>query len=305
MKNPIADTSVAYLLSLETGGAFNCSNSHSPAPLPFAGIAGTAMPDHDLCVTIPRKLVATVGCKELIVHTHLLWVYEDTPAQFRGLVVDKADLTVYHATVKPAQDDGCGFCLFQTVTIQEIRDLAKKINPFLTTIADLAERRSQELLDFQLYSPFSDHFCYMEVRFEDRMILCGVGLNKNNLMAVGWLGKLILKDLYISYAECSFSAYAQLKAKLPSLYERCRKAEENKAFFSLYQTTQEKRKHLPKLLELLTTKPAEPFSLRQAEFFCASPSAKVVETYSGPAHRWMEDFLLEYIKTIRNKKITG
>lgn len=151
----------------------------------------------------------------------------------------------------------------------------------------------EALLDYQLYSIFSERFYYIEIPFEDRVVMCGVGLHTNKLWAVGWLGKLINKNFFVSLAECSFEAYETLKRQSPCLFDRGQQMEKNRHLFSYFHVMFDKQCKHKQFVELLTQRQKEPLSTRPAFVFYASPFGTAMTEYNDPAYRWMEDFLIQ------------
>ena len=133
----------------------------------------------------------------------------------------------------------------------------------------------------------------MEIPFEDRVVMCGAGLHSNALLDVGWVGKAVNKDFFVSYAECTLEVYEQLKVQTPCLYSRGQQMEKNRPLFSYMKVVFDKRKKYPQLVKLLLNFQKDPLSTRTVSFFGASAYGTKMQQYHGPALRWMEEFVIQ------------
>lgn len=291
MAKEIPVTTIAYLLSLNGGSYFDCDDHIAEKDM--YGIGNACIPDHELLCDIPKALQSKCGHKKLKVRFRVLWLGTNGARRYKGLVVDKEDLQIYFADIDIGDSDSSGFCVFIEAKESDILRLARRHNPVLQELVEIANTDRKRLLDFQVYSIFSDRFCYMEVPMGDRVVLCGAGLHSNKLLAVGWLGKLINKDLFVSYAECSPEVYAQIKQETPSLYQRGQTMEKYTKQFSYHHTFFEKRKKYARLAELMLLCEPDPPGRWQAEAFFASPNGTEIELHSGAVLHWMEEFIME------------
>lgn len=277
---------IEKLLTLKSVSPIKCYDEKEESDKPVYGIGNTYIPDHKLICIIPRKLRSEFGYGDVTIKIHIIWLKADTASGFEGLVVDKFDNKVYYAKIT-VDEYSSGHCKFLAFSDESISVLAKAYNPFINTILKLSSTDPKKLLDFQIYSPFRDRFIYIELALDDRIALCGIGLHSNALLQVGWLGKLINKDLWISYAECGFKEYEQIKSQ-NNIYERARLMEKHKSLFINYNTLFENRRRYDDLLDVIEKSITEPLSQRNAAVFIASQNATTIKPYAGPASPWME-----------------
>lgn len=297
MSKNIPVITIEELLSI--GWENEADNSIDVPEKTVYGLGNAYIPDHTLLCNIPKKIRRTYGYDQVKVKMHILWLASDTAYQFSGLVVDKIDCQIYFVLVRP-DSDTWGFCSFEKATVEDIVEMAEKHNLYLTNVAALALQNREALLDYQIYSPFTDRFYYMEMAMGDKMVLCAAGLNSNKLLAVGWLGKLINKDLFVSYAECTRETYEALKKENSSLLDRARMIDKNKERYSFFRVILEKRKKYPELVNILLEPKKEPLGTGKIKCFWASSKGTAMKDYIGPAYHWMEEFLAQCSQTLRN-----
>ena len=300
MSNDISVITIAELLSLNWPGTIECTDHIDQAPKEVYSIGGIYIPDHYLTCYIPKKMHSLCNYKKVIVEIHIIWLYTDSTFHYSGLVADKKDGNLYFASIYPDDADSKGFCSFEKVTADDILVYASNHNAYLRNVAELSIHQPEKLLEYQIYAPFSDRFYYMEMDHGDKVVMCSVGLHSNKLLAVGWLGKLINKDCYIAYAECTPEVYDQIQAQYPSLYDRGQLIEKNKSLFSHFQVSFEKRKHYSDLVDILLQFQKEPFGAGNVACFHASPRGTTMVEYNGPAYSWMEAFIRKYRENYRN-----
>ena len=291
MNNEVPLVSIEKLLSLNWDKPFGASDIIEKTEKAVCGIGNTYIPDHTLICDIPKKFSDEFGNKKVKVQIHIIWLKTNAAYSYSGLIVDKSDYKLYFADIYTGDADTSGSCSFQTASTDEILQNANKYNLYLNNVVDISLSQKEKLLDYQIYSNLSDRFYYMEVFYENKVVMCGVGLHTNKLLAVGWLGKLINKDFFVSYAECTLDVYEQLKKQNPSLYDRGQSMDKNQHFFSCFNVIFDKRKKYSDMANFVLSFQKEPLSTRNVSCFYASPNGTVMKEYNGPAYRWMEDFL--------------
>ena len=292
---------IEKLLSLNWDKSFVACDTLEKAEKTVYGIGNTYIPDHTLICDIPPKLIKGFGHEKVKVQIHIIWLITNTAYSYSGLVVDKSDYKLYFADVYTGDDYTSGSCRFQKASADEILENANKYNLYLNNVVDISLSKKEKLLDYQIYSNFSDRFYYMEVPCENKVVMCGVGLHTNKLLAVGWLGKLINKDFFVCYAECTFDIYEQLKKQNPSLYDRGQLMEKNKHLFSYFNVIFDKRRKYSEMAKIVLAFQKEPFSTRSVSCFYASPNGTIMQEYNGPAYRWMEEFLVKCRENIQKQ----
>lgn len=299
MGNGIPVFTIEKLLSLNWKGRIGCSDRIDKVEKVAYGIGNICIPDHTLTCYLPREIRRQYGSDRVQVPIHIVWLKSDSSRGYSGLVADKSDCKLYFADIDVGDEDSGASCVFEAASTEGITELANQYNVYLKNVAELALTDKEQLLHYQIYSCFSKYFYYVEIPFEDRVMMCGAGLNDNRFWMVGWLGKLINKDLFISYAECTLEAYEQLKREHPSLFDRGRLMEKNKHLFSFCRTVSEKKKKYPALVEILVSRKKEPLSTRNVACFAALPKGTVMQEYNGPALPWMEDLLIACSHVLR------
>lgn len=286
--NKMQNVTIATLLSVKPDGIFTASDWIVKGENKADALGDAFIPDHRLVCTIPDKLLRPGLENTMQVQIHILWIYHDSASRYVGLVADKLDYKIYLVDVYPHSDsdDNCGFT---PISDQEILDIANKNNPYLQKLVELSGK--PQLLEYQVYSPFSDRFYYVETAHEGQIVMYGVGLNDTRFWYVGWLGKLITKDLYVAYAECSPEAYRQFRQEVPSPYDRARKLAKYQHLFHCYHVIYGKRKKYPELMKLITTRVEEPVGENRISYFMAHPKGTKMEQFSVPAPYWMTAFV--------------
>lgn len=293
MTNMIPVIAIKELLLLEWDRTFACTDVLEMAETPVYGIGNAYVPDHALTCTIPWQVRQNYPHSQVKVQVHVLWLESNDAFGYGGLVVDKTDYNLYWIKRITHGRHSYLYCAFEEATLRQIAEKALEHNVYLNNVIDLAMHHRERLLDYQVYSNLSDRFYYMEIPFEDKVVMCGAGLHSNALLDVGWLGKVVNKDFFISYAECSPEAYEQLKAQTPSLYDRGQQMEKNRPLFSYMKVVFEKRRNYPQLAKLLLDFQKDPISTRMVSFFGASAYGTKMQQYYGPAYRWMEEFVIQ------------
>ena len=285
---------IAALLELNGGKNYTCIDDtvKKPENEKVYGIGNAYLMDHILTCNIPQELRSRTGYEKVRVEVHIVLARSVTQYHYSGIVADKADCKLYFADVYTGDSDSDGECCFAPATEADLQNWAEKQNPYLRNVIALSKTAPKALLDYQLYSIFSERYYYMELPFEDRVVLCGVGLHTNKFWAVGWLGKLINKNFFVSYAECSYEAYASYKAQCPCLFDRGQLMERYRHLFSYFHVMFDKQRKHKDFTELLTQRKKEPLSTRPISIFYAAPFGTVMSEYNGPAYRWMEDFII-------------
>jgi hypothetical protein len=292
------NVTIKTLLSIKENGIFSCRDIILKEDKTLPAIGNARIPDHLLICTIPKELQRPGLEREVEVKIHLLWVESDSSYHFTALVADTQDCEIYFVDVRPNDDDDN--CRFIPMSEADILQFANKHNLYLKDVITLYKTDKRKLLDYQIYSPFTKRFCYIEIPCADRMIMYGVGLNDTRFWYVGWLGKLIIKDFYLIYGECTHEAYRRMVAECPSMHERCRQMERNRHLFTHFNVIHEKQKKHPKLVEIANgTK--EPLSRFQASAFALAPKGISAQEYHGPAYHWMEAFFKEYKRQFYNQ----
>lgn len=276
-----------------------CEDVLETAEKPVYGIGNAYVPDHAITCIIPLNLRKTCPYKEAKVNVHVLWLESNSISGYSGLVLDKADRKLYWITVTVRVSHNTRRCAFREATLQQIAEKAVEHNPFLNHVIDFAMHDRERLLDYQVYSNLSDRFYYVELPFEDKVVMFGAGLHNNDLLNVGLVGKALYKDFFVSYAECTLEVYEQLKAQSPSIYERAQQMEKNRPLFSYSKVFFEKRRTYAQLSKLLLDFQKEPMSTRPVAFLGASAYGTKMQPYYGPAYRWMEEFVAQYQKTCK------
>ena len=299
MSNVIPVVAIKELLSLDWDRSFACTDVLEMSETPVYGIGNAYVPDHALTCSIPWQVKKAYPHSQVKVQVHILWLESNDPFGYSGLVVDKTDCNLYWMKRITQGVHHNLFCAFGEATLEQIVEKAVEYNPFLNNVINLARNHPEALLEYQVYSNMSDRFYYMEIPFEDKVVMCGAGLHSNALLAVGWLGKAVNKDFFVSYAECTPEAYEQLKTQTPSLYARGQQMEKNRPLFSHMAVIFEKRKKYPQLVKLLLDFQQEPLSTRTVSFFGASAYGTKMQQYHGPAFRWMEEFVIQCRKALR------
>lgn len=296
------DVTIETLLSIKTDGRFDCKDSVEREPKATDAIGGVYVPDHRVICEIPENLLRPGLEREVRVQIHIIWLKTDTAYKYAGLVADKLDCKIYYAEVTPDDADSIGSCRFTPADEQGIQNIAKKHNPYLQDIINLSHEDKRQLLDYQVYSHFSERFCYVEMPKKDRVVLYGVGLHDNRFWSVGWLGKLIIKDLVVIYAESSLEAYEQFKREVPSLYDRCRKLERYQHILNCFHVICEKRKKHPEFAQILTTCTEQPMGEQQISCIFAQSKGTYMKEYNGPAPHWIESFAAECQRQFSNRQ---
>ena len=286
---------IEALLALNYEKNFSCEDVavKRPENEKVYGIGNAYLMDHVLTCRIPKELRHRTGCDKVELNIHIVLPRTSTAYRYSGIVVDKADCKLYFADVYTGDSDSDGECSFAPATEADLQAWTEKTNCYLKNVIELSKTNPRALLDYQLYSIFSERFYYIEIPFEDRVVMCGVGLHTNKFWAVGWLGKLINKNFFVSLAECSFEAYETLKRQSPCLFDRGQQMEKNRHLFSYFHVMVDKQRKHKQFVELLTQRQKEPLSTRPASVFYASPFGTAMTEYNGPAYRWMEDFLIQ------------
>ena len=282
--------SMKELLSYFPEGDIPCSDSiNHDAEVP-RGIANGFVPHHTVICNLNEALRKRTNCWQMRVEIHILWLKEDSSIKYAGLVMDMADNELYFAEIYPGGEED-GYSNFCPATVEQIREHARQYNDYLHDIADLYLKDKRQLSAHQLYVPFTQLYYYVEMPCDDRVVLCGVGLNDNRFWAVGWLGKLINKDLYIAYAECSPAVYEQLKRQNPSLFRRAQLLEHNRHLFSCYHVIHEKGKKRPAVRQIISSRTAEPKNPRRVLAFGAGTKGISIRGYDGNIYAWMEQLV--------------
>lgn len=298
MSKMIPVVAIKELLFLNPGYEFFCTDELEMSETPVYGIGNAYVPDHALTCGIPWQARKTYPHSQVKVQVHILWLETNDPFGYSGLVIDKTDHNLYWIKRVSRGIHHYRYCAFEEASFGQIEKKAVEHNLYLNNVINLAVNHREQLLDYQVYSNLSDRFYYMEIPFEDRVVMCGAGLHSNALLEVGWVGKLANKDFFVSYAECTPQAYEQLKAQTPSLYSRGQQMEKNRPLFSYMKVVFEKRNKYPQLVKLLLDFKQEPLSTRTVSFFGASAYGTNMQQYYGQAFRWMEEFVIQCRKTL-------
>ena len=288
------NVAIKTLLSIKPDGIFTCNNTILKEDKTVPAIANARIPDQLLVCTIPKELRRPGLEKAAQVKIHLLWLNSDSAYRFTALAADTQDCEIYFVDVSPGDCDSDGNCRFIPMTEADISKIANDKNLYLKNLITLYKTDKRKLLDYQIYSPFTQKFFYIEIPCADRVIMYGVGLNDTRFWYVGWLGKLITKDLYVMYGECTHEAYRRMAAECPSLYDRCQHMERNRHLFTHFNIILEKRKKHPALTEIAVKGGKEPLSRYQTSAFAMTPKGTAAQEYHGPAYQWMETFFREY-----------
>ena len=288
-------SSIELLLSLNWDKPFDCIDIKEKCTDKALAIANAPLPEHELICHIPREYKSQLRLDSVRVKIHIIWLETNTSSRFLGLVMDKADLKLYFVSFCMNGEDS-DTCEFLPADEELVLKLADIHNPYLRRVWDMYGSDPASLLDFQLYTPFTDRFFYIELPFEDRVSMCAAGLNDNRFWAVGWLGKLINKDFYVSYAECTHEAYEHLKRQYPTLYERAFYMKRNRNYFLYFNEISDKRKNHTHLADILLKLQKDPKSTREGSVFRSSVWGTKMWEYNGPALRFTEDFLIACIK---------
>lgn len=295
------NVTIETLLSIKPDGIFSCSNSISREKKNVVSIADSLIPDHIITCDIPQNLRRPGMEKQVQVQIHILWLNSDSASRYTAFVADKQDCKIYFADVQPDTGDSDGLCRFVPLNDTELANHAKSHNVYLENLIHLSKTDKQKLLEYQIYSPFTDRYWYVEIPCSDRVIMYGVGINDNRFLYVGWLGKLINKDFYVAYAECTPMAYQKIKAECPSLYDRAQQMERFRPLLTYYQVIHEKRKKHAALAKIVTTATEQPLSRHQVIAFCASPKGRIMKEYRGQGYSWMIEFFNAYKRQFYSK----
>ncbi len=298
MSNMIPVVAIKELLLLDWDRYFACTDVLEMSEAPVYGIGNAYVPDHALTCDIPRQARQTYPHSQVKVRVHILWLESNDAFGYSGLVIDKTDHNLYWMKRITRGVHHYLYCAFGEATRGQIAEKALEHNLYLSNVINLAMNHREQLLDYQVYSNLSDRFYYMEIPFEDRVVMCGVGLHSNALLDVGWLGKAANKDFFVSYAECTLEVYERLKVQTPSLYSRGQQMEKNRPLFSYMKVVFEKRRKYPQLVKLLLDFQTDPLSTRTVSFFGASAYGTKMQQYRGPAFRWMEEFVIQCRRTL-------
>lgn len=290
----------AELVALNTGRYFHCWDKVEPAEKTVYGIGNAYVPDHVLTCNIPRNCRNGYPHGQVKVRVHVIWLQENDLFDYFALVADKADCNLYWLKVETYNvTHGYRRCCFRVATLQEIMEKAVEHNAYLNNVIAIARKDRERLLDYQVYSNLSGRFCYMEIPYGNRVVMCGAGLHRLTTLEVGLVGKASIKDFFVSYAECTGAVYEKLKAEMPSLYDRASNMEKNRPMFFNMNVFCEKRSRYPELSELLAEFRGEPAGRRTVDCFTAGPYGTSMQHYSGDSLWWMEEFIERYRKRFR------
>lgn len=219
---------------------------------------------------------------------HFICFYRYSLYFVSGIAIDKVDGKLYEINSFTGDADSSATFSFSEVSFNQVLKFAEQKNKPLYEALKLSGGDTKKLLDFTVYTAFSDKYYYIEMFRENDVVLCSIGLHSNKMRDAGWLGKLVNKDFEITYAECSYNAYQQLKDQYPMLYNRSKAFKNNKNLFHYYNEAIDNRNRNKDLTELIE-KNTNLGRYNVSFYSTTSPGFKIhEENCIGP--RWMEEF---------------